>query len=394
LKVFLVVGEESGDQLGAGLMRALLERLGGRVSFSGVGGAAMAGEGLTSLFPLADVALMGFVSVVKHLPTLLERINEATAAAIAARPEVIVIIDSPDFTHRVARRVRKAAPYIPIVDYVSPSVWAWRPGRARAMRAYVDHVLALLPFEPAVHERLGGPACTYVGHPLAESAASLRPSAEEVLRRAADPPLLLVLPGSRRSEIRRLAVPFARTIERLSAAQGPLDLVLPTLPHLMEEISAITAQWKVRPRVITDRVEKQAAFRAARAALAASGTVTLELALAGIPTVAAYRMAAVEALILRRLIRVHSVILANLVLGENVVPEFLQEDCTADRLAAALAPLLQDGPERRRQLEAFARLDTIMQIGEGTPSVKAAEVVIELARSREIQRPHSNSPQL
>lgn len=394
LKVFLVVGEESGDHLGAGLMRALRKKLGGQVQFAGVGGSAMAAEGLTTLFPLTDIALMGFVAVARHLPTLFQRQRDTNRAAIAMQPDVLVIIDSPDFTHYLARRVRKAAPHIPIVDYVSPSVWAWRPGRARAMRAYVDHVLALLPFEPAVHERLGGPPCTYVGHPLSETVEALRPNESEISRRAADPPVVLVLPGSRHSEIRRLAAPFGDAIERVHGAKGPLDLVLPTLPHLAHEIREMTAHWMVRPRVVTAGAEKEAAFRVARAALAASGTVTLELALAGIPTVAAYRVAAIEALIVRRLINVPSVILANLVLGENVVPEFLQDDCTPDRLAAALALLLQDSPERRRQVDAFARLDSIMQIGEMTPSVKAAEVVINVARRRENQRSRNGPPQV
>ena len=394
LKVFLVVGEESGDQLGAGLMRALRERFAGDVSFAGVGGAAMASEGLPSLFPLADIALMGFVSIAQHIPTLLARMNATVRAAIAAQPDVVVIIDSPDFTHRVARRVRKAAPHIPIVDYVSPSVWAWRSGRARAMRAYIDHVLALLPFEPDAHERLGGPPCTYVGHPLAEATELLRPNADEARRREGDPPVILILPGSRRSEIRRLADPFAGTIERLHAREGRLELVLPTLPHLADEIATMTAQWKLRPRIVTERAEKYAAFRIARAALAASGTVTVELALAGVPTVAAYRMASFEALILRRLIRVHSVILANLVLGENAVPEFLQENCTPDRLAAALVPLLRQSPERFRQLDAFRRLQGIMRIGAMSPSVKAAEIVVQVAQSHKNQRFPGGSPRL
>jgi lipid-A-disaccharide synthase len=394
LKVFLVVGEESGDQLGAGLMRALRERFAGDVSFAGVGGAAIASEGLPSLFPLADIALMGFVSIAQHIPTLLARMNATVRAAIAAQPDVVVIIDSPDFTHRVARRIRKAAPHIPIVDYVSPSVWAWRSGRARAMRAYIDHVLALLPFEPDAHERLGGPPCTYVGHPLAEATELMRPNADEARRREGDPPVILVLPGSRRSEIRRLAAPFAGTIERLHAREGRLELVLPTLPHLADEIATMTARWKLRPRIVTERAEKYATFRIARAALAASGTVTLELALAGVPTVAAYRMAAFEALILRQLIRVHSVILANLVLGENAVPEFLQENCTPDRLAAALVPLLRQSPERLRQLDAFRRLQGIMRVGAVSPSVKAAEIVVQVAQSHKNQPFPGASPRL
>ncbi len=381
VKVFMVVGEESGDQLAAGLMRALKTRLAGRVEFSGVGGAAMAAEGLISLYPLADFAVMGFLAVAKRLPALAARIRDIARAAIAANPDVLVIVDSPDFTHRVARRVRRAAPELPIVDYVSPSVWAWRPGRAREMRRYVDHVLALLPFEPAAHARLGGPPCTYVGHPLAEQIAELRPNQQEAHRRLAHPPVLLVLPGSRRSEIRRLLPVFAAAVDRVARTVGPLELRLPTVPHLQDEVAAATSSWKQPPRVIVDPKEKRSAFRVARAALAASGTVTLELALAGVPMVAAYRVAAVEAAILRRLIRVPSVILANLVLEENIVPEFLQENCTAEFLSDALAPLLKQGPQRQRQLDAFAKLDSIMQIGSAVPSLKAAEVVTSFANA-------------
>jgi lipid-A-disaccharide synthase len=380
MKVFLVVGEESGDQLGAGLMRALRKQLHGQVHFAGVGGAAMAGEGLTSRFPLGDIALMGFLAVARSFPTVLARIRETAQAVIADQPDVLVIVDSPDFTHRVARRVRARAPRIPIVNYVSPSVWAWRPGRARAMRAYVNHVLALLPFEPSAHARLGGPPCTYVGHPLVEKIALLRPNEEEARRRRADPPVLLVLPGSRRTEIRRLLTPFAETIERVRRSTPVLDVVLPTLPRLCAEIVEATSAWEPRPRIVVEESDKHAAFRVARAALAASGTATLELALSGIPMVAAYRLAAIEAAIVRPLIRVPSVILANLVLGHNVVPEFLQEACTPDSLAAALTPLIADTPLRHRQLDAFGMLDEIMEIGSFVPSGKAAEIVVAVAR--------------
>ena len=210
--VFLVAGEESGDRLGAALMVALKQRSNGRVRFSGVGGARMAEQGMASLFPLGDLAIMGFAEIPARLPKILTRIRETADAVIAAKPDVLVIIDSPEFTHRVARRVRARAPSIPIVDYVCPSVWAWRPGRARAMRGYVDHVLALLPFEPAVMAKLGGPPCSFVGHPLSERVGEMRPNAEEARRRLADPPLLLVLPGSRNSEIRRLAGVFGETL--------------------------------------------------------------------------------------------------------------------------------------------------------------------------------------
>jgi lipid-A-disaccharide synthase len=218
--VFLIAGEESGDRLGAALIGALKQRTQGRVRLSGVGGVRMAGEGLASLFPLGDLAIMGIGGVVSRLPKILARIAEAADAVAAAKPDVLVIVDSPEFTHRVARRVRARDAAIPIVDYVSPSVWAWRPGRARAMRAYIDRVLALLPFEPAVMQKLGGPPCTFVGHPLSEKVANLRPNAEESKRRLSDPPLLLVLPGSRAGEIRRLAGVFGETVALLKQRVG------------------------------------------------------------------------------------------------------------------------------------------------------------------------------
>ena len=380
LAVFLVAAEESGDRLGAALMDALARQHPGALSFAGVGGGAMAAGGLESLFPIEELPIIGLASIPRRLAMILRRIRQTAAAIIAARPDVLVIIDSPDFTHRVARRVRAAAPSIPIVDYVSPSVWAWRPGRARAMRAYVDHVLAILPFEPAVHRKLGGPPTTYVGHPLAEQVKALRPDAAEVSRRQADPPVVLVLPGSRPAEIRRLLGPFGAALELVRHRAGNIELMLPSIPAVLQEVRSATADWPVAPRVIVDPEEKLRAFRIARAALAASGTVTLELALAAVPTVAAYRVAGWEAAIARRLIRVPSVILANLVLGENIVPELLQEDCVPERLAAALFPLLAEGPERGRQLEAFGRLDEIMEIATAQPSRRAAEIVLAAAR--------------
>jgi lipid-A-disaccharide synthase len=241
-------------------------------------------------------------------------------------------------------------------------------------------VLAILPFEPDVHRKLGGPPTTYVGHPLAEQVQALRPGPAELSRRQADPPVVLVLPGSRPAEIRRLLDPFGKAIDLVRQRAGPLELLLPTVPALAEPVRTATESWPVAPRVIAEAEEKLRAFRIARAALAASGTVTLELALAKIPTVAAYRIAAWEAFIARRLIRVPSVILANLVLGENVVPELLQEECVPERLAEALLPLLGSGPERKRQLDAFGRLDEIMELATARPSRRAAEIVLAAAR--------------
>ena len=378
--IFIVAGEESGDQLGYKLMRALRAKEPG-VQFSGVGGKAMTQEGLASLFALDDIAVMGFLPVFARLPLLLKRIAQTAEAILAQKPDVLVIIDSPDFTHRVARIVRKANPNIPIINYVSPTVWAWRPGRAKKMRAYVDHLLALLPFEPRAHEELGGPPCTYVGHPLIERDADLRPNDAEILERAK--PRLLILPGSRRSEVARLLPIFRDAIALLVNRIGPIEVMLPAVDRLADDITRQTRDWPVPVHILRGEADKWRAFRSARAALAASGTVTLELALAQIPMVTAYKVNVVEAAIARRVVRVSSVILPNIILGENIVPEFLQETCSPKNLSEALIPLMQGGAERAAQIEAFHRVDQLMRLADHeAPSEKAAEIVLSYAKHR------------
>ena len=249
------------------------------------------------------------------------------------------------------------------------------------MRPNFDHVLALFPFEPEAHERLGGPPCTYVGHPLLERLGELRRPPGD--RKDGKPWLVLVMPGSRRTEIRRLMPVFSEVVAKIGEMRGgEIEFLLPTLPELESEIASAVAGWRVQPRIVMSEPEKFAAFRRARVALAASGTVTLELALAQVPTVAAYRVSALEAPIARRAIKSASTILPNLILHENVVPEFHQENCTPAKLIAALEPLLDDGPARRRQLEAFARLEGAMAIGEQHPSDRAARVALEVYEAK------------
>jgi lipid-A-disaccharide synthase len=379
MKVFLIAGEDSGDQLGAGLIRAL-RALKPDVSFAGVGGQAMTRQGLRPLFPISDIAVMGVLPVIAHLPVLLKRISETAEAVLRTEPDVLVIIDSPDFTHRVAQRVRARRPHLPIVDYVSPTVWAWRPGRAVKMRGYIDHVLALLPFEPAALQRLNGPACTYSGHPLIERLDVLTPNAEEARARESEPPLVLVLPGSRRSEIARLLGDFGDALALIRARYGPIDAVLPAVPHLESLIRQSCAAWPVPPRILVTEEEKFAAFRRARAALAASGTVTLELALAGVPQCVAYKVSWAESL-LKYLIRVPSIVLPNLILGTNDVPEFLQEACTPEKLAVAMLDILRPGPRRDAQLQAFRRLAGMMRLSDGEdPAMRAAKIVLRIGR--------------
>jgi lipid-A-disaccharide synthase len=383
LEIFLVAAEESGDRLGAALMSALRQRSARPVRFSGVGGHQMTAAGLESLFPIDDFSIIGFAAIPGRLPRIVRYMAQTVRAVLAQRPDALVIIDSPAFTLRVARYVSWFDRSIAIIDYVSPSVWAWRAGRARAMSAYVDHVLALLPFEPGVHRDLGGPPCSYVGHPLIDEVSKLRPNETETHRRMSDPPVVLAMPGSRSSEVARLAGIFGETLARVAERTGPIEVVVPTVPHLLAQVTEATAHWRIKARIVVEQAEKQAALRIARAALAKSGTTTLELAVAGVPMVAAYKVAPLEAWVIRRLVRVPSYILANLVLGQNVVPELVQEECTPERLSEAFAPLLGDTPERRRQVEAFATLDTVMEIGSRTPAARAADIVLDVVAQRQ-----------
>ena len=376
LRLFVIAGEHSGDALGARLMAALNALRPGGVTFSGIGGPKMTAAGLASVFPMSEIAVMGPAAILAQLPHLVRKINEAARAALAAEPDAVVIIDAPEFTHRVARRIRRAQPALPIVDYVSPSVWAWRPGRARKMRAYVDEVLALLPFEPAVHARLGGPPCTYVGHPLAErrpwiAALDPEPLARK-LKLAPNRKPLLVLPGSRRSVISRLWAPFSATLWELHARGHRLEVILPVVESTRDFIAERVRNLPPFPvHLIEDEVDKFRAFKLARAALAASGTATLELALAGCPMIVSYKVDRL-ALVFRDLVKPPHFALANLVLDERAFPELMQESCVPAQLASALEALLSDTPERAAQLEALARIPAA--VSTGTPPAIAAAV--------------------
>ncbi len=372
--IYIVIGEESGDQLGARAVIALEAATGGEIAFAGLAGERMQAEGLTSLFPLGDIAVMGLINIIKQYPHLYRRGMEVVDDILATKPDLLLIIDSPEFTHAVAKRVRKQRPDLPIINYVSPSVWAWRPGRAKKMARYVDHLLALLPFEVQAHKELGGPPCSYVGHPLIERLDVLRPSEGE--RGPLEEPVLLVLPGSRRSEVSRLMVEFGAVVAEAKVRYPNLRVILPAVSHLRGLIEEGLCDWAVKPEIVEGEAAKFAAFRQAHAALAASGTVTLELGLAGIPMVVAYK---VDWLMgrLKFLFKAHSFVLTNLVLGQNTIPEFLDEEANADILAASLLPLLTDSAERDAQLEALRQLDARMQLPQGTPSGQVARIVLE-----------------
>lgn len=383
LKVFIVAGEHSGDLLGAKLMAALSRLHAGTVAFAGVGGEHMEAQGLSSLFPLADIAVMGPLAILKRLPPIVRRAYRTIDAAIAFEPDVVVIIDAPDFTHPVAKRIRRRRPGIPIVNYVSPTVWAWRPGRARAMKPYVDHLMALLPFEPDAHDRLGGPPCTYVGHPLAERIDAVRAidPAPLAARLGLDPhkPVLVILPGSRRSEVGRLLTVFRDTAKVLAARGAVFEIVIPVVGSTRAIVEENLSTWPGQPRLVLGEEDKWRAFRLARVALAASGTVTLELATAGAPMVIAYKVEPLVAPILRRMIKVDMAGLPNLIMGSKVFPELIQEACTPDALATALADVIADTAARRGQLAALAEIPRRLAVPHGSPSEAAARIVLDAA---------------
>lgn len=388
MKVFVITGEPSGDALGAGLMRALSARLPTRCAFDGIGGPQMAAEGLVSRFPMEELSLCGLAEVVPHLPRLWRRLGQTVQAVCHGRPDVLITIDSPDFGLRVARQVRRRCPDLATVHYVAPTVWAWRPGRAARMARHVEHVLALFPFEPPLMHA-AGMGCDFVGHPVA--AAPPVPAADRVAMRAAlglspEAPVVLVLPGSRRGEVMRLGPRFGATMARLQAARPDLRFLVPTVPQVAARVRAMAAGWPGKPLVLDaatqTTAQRRASFAVADAALAASGTVSLELAAAAVPMVIGYDMHPVSRLAARLLIRIDTVTLVNLVSQTRAVPEFLGRDCAPVPMADCLLRLLDDGPERAAQQAAMAL--TLARLGRGgpAPADRAARSVLDHLATR------------
>jgi lipid-A-disaccharide synthase len=383
MKVFVIAGEPSGDALGAALMEGL-SALAPDTRFTGVGGPLMQAQGLNSLFPMEELSVMGLAEVLPKYRALKRRICETAQAIAEAAPDVVVTIDSPDFCLRVLALVKPATPGLKTVHYVAPSVWAWRPKRAVKMARVVDHVLALLPFEPPYMEA-AGMGCTFVGHPV-----TTQPVASEGEARAfraahrIDPeaPLILALPGSRKGEIARLGPVFGETLHRIAAAQPGLRVVVPSVASRAAQVRALVADWPGAP-VVLDAADtppdvKRAAFRAADAALAASGTVSLELAASGTPMVIAYRMNALSQAIITRMLRVDTVTLVNLVSETRAVPEFIGPACRPEGIAPALAALLGAGAARDAQNTAMAV--TMQRLGRGgeAPGLRAARAVLSV----------------
>lgn len=383
LKLAVVAGEVSGDLLGGDLVASLKRRYGGPVDLIGVGGEALEAQGLQSLFDYSELSIMGFIQVIKRLPKLLARIRQTAEAIIAAKPDVLLIIDSPDFTHRVAKRVRKALPNLPVVNYVCPSVWAWKEYRAQKMLAYVDHVLAVLPFEPEAMQRLGGPATTYVGHRLTADADLLETRSRRAIRGAnagSGPKTVLLLPGSRGSEIRQLLPVFERATEELSRRNDKVRYLLPTVPKQEALVRSLLESWSAKPEILVGQRAKWEAFALADAAMAASGTVILELGLAGVPVVSTYKTEWLARFVMAR-IKVWTAALPNLIADYAVLPELINDVLRPGLLARYMERLSTDTPELAAMLAGYDLVWQRMQTEE-PPGDKAAAIVLEVLSNK------------
>ncbi len=381
---FIIAGEASGDLLGARLIAALRERLGKAVRFHGIGGEGMLREELQAIFPMRDIALIGIAEILPHLPLLLRRIRETVAAVKTARPVAVITIDTPTFSYQVARRLKGSG--IPVIHYVAPQVWAWKPRRARKLARVNDLLLTLLPFEPPIFEKEGLPAIA-VGHTAIESGAGVGDGPHFRERHNIPPlsPVIAMLPGSRHSETSRLLPVFEKALALLKARYPRLHAVVPTVSGVEEEVRAATANWPVPTIVVKNDDEKWDALSASEIAVVASGTATVEVARAGLPMVVTYQVNPVTAWLLRRMLNIRYVALVNVILNREVLPELLQENCNPKMLADTLIGLLQDPTAREVQKREVK--EALLQLGEGDepPSRRAASAILEFLEKRALQ---------
>ena len=382
--IVLVAAEPSGDVIGGRLMAALTRALGGKVRFAGIGGERMTAAGLASRVPLSQLSLFGVFEVLPQALRILRLVRETAEEIVAAKPACVVTIDSSGFNFRLARQLRRLGYEGPLVHYVAPQLWAWwRPAKAAALRRWYDRVLALFPFEPdffAGH----GIECRFVGHPAVEEGFGAGHDPQFRNRHGIPPqaPLLAVLPGSRGSEVKRLLPVFAETVARLATRIPDLRVVIPTVPTVADRVASAVAGWPVPVTLLRDRGEKAAAFADSQAALAASGTVTLELALAGTPFVVAYRVNRLTAWLVRRRVRVRFATIVNLLMDREIAPERLQTDCTPEKLAPAVERLLLDEDERLRQRRDLEAALGRLGLDGRPPSERAAAEVLALIGDR------------
>lgn len=376
--IYIIAGEASGDILGARVMARMKEQ-NTDTRFVGVGGPKMIEQGLHSLFPMEELSLMGITEIIPHIPKLLKRIKQTVADVLKQGPDVLLTIDAPGFCFRVSRKLKGKG--IKLVHYVAPTVWAWKPGRAKKVAGFLDHLLTLLPFEPPYFEKEGLPTI-FVGHSVVEGEADKGHGESFRKRHNIDihAPLMVMLPGSRRGEVQKLLGIFCQTAIQLARTHSDLQIVIPVLGTLSETIRREIGPWPLKALVVEGDREKFDAFAAGDVALAASGTVALELAMAGTPNIIAYRVNPVTAWLVRRLLKIPYANLINIVLGREAIPEFLQEKCQPDLLAQSLAELLDDENAAIKQIEAANEALTQLGRGGASPSGRVADVLFSILK--------------
>jgi lipid-A-disaccharide synthase len=383
LFIFFVTGEPSGDALGGALIAALQQRTGGNLRIAGIGGERMQERGLSSLAPLDDLAIGGVAEVLPRAPVILRWVRETVAAIRELRPDAVVTIDSSGFTWRIAHRLRRRGETLPLIHYVAPMVWAWRAGRARRMARWYDHLMTLLPFEPPYFEQVGL-SCCYVGHPVLESGADRgdgrRFRATHGL--SEDDLLLTTLPGSRSAEVIRLLPIFGAALSRLESLIGRFRVVVPTVGTVAATVAKAARDWPGTPIIVQRTEDKYDAFAASRVALAASGSVALELALANLPMVVGYRLNPLTEKFLDQFLQVRQVNLVNLLLGRPLVCELLGPNCTPERLAAAIAELTRDERVRAAHRQGYYEMRRRLEAGGASPSLRAADQILEIVAAR------------
>ncbi|MBI5164113.1 MAG: lipid-A-disaccharide synthase [Magnetospirillum sp.] len=383
--IYIIAGEPSGDLLGGRLMAGLRAHGGNDIRFAGIGGETMRAAGLDSLFPMAELTVMGLVEVLPRIPRILKRVKETVADIVARRPDALVTIDSWGFTGRVQKAIQAQAPGIPRIHYVAPMVWAWKPNRSKKLAKVLDLLMTLLPFEPPWFTK-DGLRAVHVGHPVIETGAGDGAAFRARHGIAADVPLLVMLPGSRQSETGRLLPVFAETLELLADRYPRLKVVVPTVETVAAKVKMAVKSWPLPAKVVEGQVEKHDAFAAGTVALAASGTVALELAMAGLPTVITYRTAPLSYYIATRFLGlgqgVKYATLVNIIMDRPVMPELLQDDCRPERLAAAVGKLFDDAGAREAQRADSHQAMLHLGLGSDSPSARAAEAVLGLIAER------------
>lgn len=380
-RFYLIAGEASGDILGGRLMASLTQKLQGNVEFFGIGGHYMQEQGLNSLFPMTDLSVMGFTEILPRLPLLMRRMRETESDVRFRRPDALITIDAPGFNFRMAKRLSDVA--FPIIHYVAPSVWAYHKHRAKKCADIHDHLMTLLPFEPAYftpHQL----STTFVGHPILESGADKGDGAafRERHKIGLNDVLLCILPGSRLMEITKLVPIFSKSYEKLQRFFPGLKAIVPTLPHLLPHLRQLFRRHLgiLYENVIfvKDAAQKYDAISACNAAIAASGTVTLELALAKVPMVVAYKLNPLTAFLAKRVLTLNYVSLANILQDKEIIPEFLQDNCTPDNIALALESLIKNPKKAAAQIEQASQSIALLKADDRLPSEKAADTVLSV----------------